>query len=106
MDIDTIDFRIVVMLVLDLHLLRTKLRLHVGNGYRVPSLYERFGSYFFLGTFFPLGNPQLKPERSIAVDGGVEQYLANERVKLTGTLFTRGSFAPCAMSKGTLILSV
>lgn len=65
----------------------TKLRAHVGNGYRVPSLYERFGSYFFLGAFFPLGNTQLKPERSIGLDGGIEQKLANDRVRLTATYF-------------------
>lgn len=65
----------------------TKLRAHVGNGYRVPSLYERFGSYFFFGSFFPLGNPTLKPERSIGLDGGVEQYFARERVKASATVF-------------------
>ncbi|MBP9665364.1 MAG: TonB-dependent receptor [Pyrinomonadaceae bacterium] len=65
----------------------TKLRAHVGNGYRVPSLYERFGSYYFLGAFFPLGSPTLKPERSIGLDGGIEQYFANERVKASATYF-------------------
>lgn len=65
----------------------TKLRTHVGNGYRVPSLYERFGSYFFLGSFFPLGNPQLKPEKSFAVDGGVDQRFANGKVLITATYF-------------------
>jgi len=65
----------------------TKIRAHVGNGYRVPSLYERFGSYFFFGAFFPLGNPQLKPEKSIAFDGGVDQFLADDKVKLTATYF-------------------
>ena len=65
----------------------TKLRAHVGNGYRVPSLYERFGSYFFFGSFFPLGNPTLRPEHSIGADGGVEQYFAKERVKASATYF-------------------
>lgn len=65
----------------------TKLRFHVGNGYRVPSLYERFGSYFFFGSFFGLGNPALKPERSTSLDFGVEQYLHKEKIKLTGTYF-------------------
>lgn len=65
----------------------TKLRAHVGNGYRVPSLYERFGSYFFFGGFFPLGNTQLKPERSLGIDGGIEQNLANDKVRLTATYF-------------------
>ena len=65
----------------------TKIRAHVGNGYRVPSLYERFGSYFFFGSFFGLGNPDLKPERSIAFDVGIEQSMAKNRVKLNATYF-------------------
>lgn len=68
----------------------TKIRAHVGNGYRVPSLYERFGTFFstFFGPeFVALGDPNLKPEKSIAFDGGIEQYLAKERVKLTAIYF-------------------
>jgi len=65
----------------------TKIRAHVGNGYRVPSLYERFGTYFFLGSFSNLGNPQLKPERSIGYDGGVDQYFLKDRIKLAATYF-------------------
>ncbi len=64
----------------------TKIRAHVGNGYRVPSLYERFGSTFFLG-FTALGDPNLKPERTIAFDGGVEQNLFDKRAKLTAVYF-------------------
>ena len=68
----------------------TKLRAHVGNGYRVPSLYERYGTFFstFAGAeFVPLGDPRLKPEKSIAYDAGLEQYLAGERVKLSAVYF-------------------
>jgi vitamin B12 transporter len=68
----------------------TKFRFHLGNGYRVPSLYERFGSYhvsFGGGGFFRLGNPDLKPEKSIAFDGGIDQSFAKERVKLSATYF-------------------
>ena len=68
----------------------TKLRAHVGNGYRVPSLYERYGTFFstFFGPeFIALGDPRLKPERSIAFDAGIEQYLAGEKVKLTAVYF-------------------
>ena len=68
----------------------TKLRAHVGNGYRVPSLYERFGSYystFFGPQFVALGDPGLKPEKSIAFDAGIEQGLASNRVRLTATYF-------------------
>src|SRR5262249_8816039 len=38
----------------------TKLRAHVGNGYRAPSLSERFGSSFFTGVFSPFGDPGLR----------------------------------------------
>jgi outer membrane cobalamin receptor len=65
----------------------TKIRSHVGNGYRIPSLYERFGSYFFLGSFFGLGNPALKPERSLAADLGVDQSFYRDRLKLSATYF-------------------
>ncbi len=65
----------------------TKLRTHIGNGYRVPSLYERFGTFFFSGFFFPQGNPTLKPERSIGIDAGIEQYFSDQRVKASATYF-------------------
>ena len=68
----------------------TKIRAHVGNGYRVPSLYERFGTFYnSFGTpsFVALGDPNLKPEKTIAFDGGVEQNLFNNRAKLTAVYF-------------------
>ncbi|MEP6741943.1 MAG: TonB-dependent receptor, partial [bacterium] len=65
----------------------TKLRAHVGNGYRAPSLFERFGTSFFGGFFSPLGDPRLSPERSIAFDMGIDQSFADNRLRLTGTYF-------------------
>jgi iron complex outermembrane receptor protein len=65
----------------------TKLRAHVGSGYRAPSIFERFGSSIFNGVFSPFGDPRLKPERSIAVDGGIDQKLAGDRVQLSATYF-------------------
>ncbi|HEX6125626.1 MAG TPA: TonB-dependent receptor [Pyrinomonadaceae bacterium] len=65
----------------------TKFRVHLGNGYRVPSLYERFGTFFFFGSFFPQGNPGLEPERSLGIDAGVEQYFADDKVKASATYF-------------------
>ncbi|MBI1763189.1 MAG: TonB-dependent receptor [Acidobacteria bacterium] len=65
----------------------TKLRAHVGNGYRAPSLYERFGSGFFGGSFSAYGDPRLRPDRSIAVDGGVDQSFLAGRVKASATYF-------------------
>jgi vitamin B12 transporter len=65
----------------------TKLRAHVGNGYRAPSLFERFGASFFFGDFSPLGDPRLKPERSIAVDGGIDQTFMRGRARVSATYF-------------------
>jgi iron complex outermembrane receptor protein len=65
----------------------TKLRAHVGNGYRAPSLFERFGTSFFGGFFSPLGDPRLRPERSIAFDAGIDQSFGNNRLRLSATYF-------------------
>lgn len=66
----------------------TKLRAHVGNGFRAPSLFERFGE----GTFgsagvVRFGDPTLKAEQSISVDGGFDQRLANDKVLFGATYF-------------------
>ncbi len=66
---------------------RTKLRAHAGNGYRAPSIYERFGTFFFDGVFTALGDPRLKPDRTVSLDAGVDQYLARDRVRLAATYF-------------------
>ena len=68
---------------------QTKLRAHAGNSYRSPSPYERFGGTFssFTGTFDYWGDPRLRPERSVAVDGGVDQWVLGSRVRLSGTVF-------------------
>ncbi|HEX3879405.1 MAG TPA: TonB-dependent receptor [Bryobacteraceae bacterium] len=66
----------------------TKLRAHVGRGYRAPSLYERFGSGFdpvFGYTVY--GDPRLTPEHSIGVDGGIDQTFLRERLKLSASYF-------------------
>ena len=67
----------------------TKIRTHVGNGYRVPSLYERFGTFYssFSKAFTALGDPTLKPEKTIAFDGGIDQNLFANRAKLSATYF-------------------
>ncbi len=67
----------------------TKFRGHIGNGYRVPSLYERFGTFYssFSQSFTALGDPELTPERSLAFDFGIDQILAENRVKLSATYF-------------------
>jgi len=70
-----------------IHSTGTKIRTHGGNGYRKPSLYELFGTTFSGGTFTSYGDPRLKPERSIAIDGGIDQYFASERLRLSATYF-------------------
>ena len=66
----------------------TKLRAHVGTGYRAPSLYERFGTYFdsYYG-YTAYGDPELKPERTIAVDAGIEQDFWSHRAQASATYF-------------------
>ncbi|HET9713387.1 MAG TPA: TonB-dependent receptor, partial [Pyrinomonadaceae bacterium] len=66
----------------------TKLRGHVGNGYRAPSLFERFGSFFdsFFG-YSVFGDPRLEPEKSIAFDVGIDQTFHENRVRLSATYF-------------------
>ncbi|MFN0120681.1 MAG: TonB-dependent receptor domain-containing protein [Blastocatellia bacterium] len=65
----------------------TKLRAHLGNGYRAPSLYERFGAGFFGGGFTAYGDPRLKPERSLAVDAGIDQMFWRGRGRVGATVF-------------------
>jgi len=65
----------------------TKIRAHAGNGYRAPALYERVGASFFWGAFSAYGDPRLRPERSVAIDGGLDQYFANSKVRVSGTVF-------------------
>lgn len=68
---------------------QTKLRAHAGNSFRAPSAYERFGGSFssFSGGFNYWGDPSLAPERAVAADAGIDQWLAGSRVRLSGTFF-------------------
>lgn len=64
----------------------TKIRSHVGNAYRAPSLYERFGTYFDGSNFTAYGDPRLAPERAISIDGGIDQYVGS-KLKISATYF-------------------
>jgi len=66
----------------------TKLRGHVGRGYRAPSLYERFGSGFdsFFG-YTTYGDPRLESEHSITFDVGIDQSFGNGKVRASATYF-------------------
>jgi len=65
----------------------TKLRAHVGNGYRAPSLFERFGTFFGSFGYSTFGDPRLRPDRSIAVDAGLDQTLFQNRLRASVTYF-------------------
>ncbi|MCY4188433.1 MAG: TonB-dependent receptor, partial [Bryobacterales bacterium] len=68
---------------------QTKLRVHIGNSFRAPSLFERFGGSFssFSGGFNYWGDPRLNPERATAFDSGVDQWLFGSKWRMSGTLF-------------------
>lgn len=66
---------------------RTKLRAHAGNGYRAPSMFERFGISSLNGVLAPNGDPGLRPDRTVSLDVGIDQYLWNERLRVSATSF-------------------
>ncbi|HEY8205693.1 MAG TPA: TonB-dependent receptor [Pyrinomonadaceae bacterium] len=66
----------------------TKLRAHVGNGFRAASLFERFGAGTFAQVgFVRFGDPTLRAEQSISVDGGLDQRVAHDRARFGATYF-------------------
>jgi len=60
----------------------TRLHGSAGRGIKEPTILQSFST----NPFF-LGNPDLEPERSGAVDAGIEQRLAHDRVRLDLTWF-------------------
>src|SRR5688572_21734127 len=66
----------------------TKLRAHVGNGFRAASLFERFGEGTFSGAGLTrFGDPTLRAEQSISADGGFDQRFAKDHVMFGATYF-------------------
>jgi iron complex outermembrane receptor protein len=61
----------------------TKLRSHIGNSFRSPAGYERYGG----GPTVYYGDPRLSPERAIALDGGIDQWLFGSKLQLGGTMY-------------------
>jgi outer membrane cobalamin receptor len=61
----------------------TKLRAHVGNSFRAPSLSERFTIF----NGMRIGNPFLRPERGLSLDGGLDQRLLHDRIQFSATYF-------------------
>ncbi len=71
----------------------TKLRVHGGNAFRAPAMYERFGGGFDADPvtgrvgFTAYGDPRLEPDRYQTVDAGVDQYLFGSRLMVSATAF-------------------
>jgi len=66
----------------------TKLRAHVGRGYRSPSLYERFGAGFDpVYGYSVYGDPRLKPEHSTSIDAGIDQTFLHGHIKTSASYF-------------------
>jgi vitamin B12 transporter len=61
----------------------TKVRSHVGNSFREPSLSERF--QIFENRL--IGDPLLEPERAISVDAGIDQDLFKGKARVSATYF-------------------
>lgn len=66
----------------------TKIRAHVGNGFRAPSLFERFGAGTFAQAgFVRFGDPTLRAEKSVGFDFGIDQRLAGDKLRASITYF-------------------
>lgn len=63
---------------------RTKIRVSLGSGFKAPSLYQLFAPGTIIG---PIGNAELKPERSLGWDAGVEQPLFDGRARASVAYF-------------------
>jgi vitamin B12 transporter len=63
--------------------LGTRLHASIGTGATNPTFTEQFG--FFVGSF--IGNPDLRPERSLGWDAGVEQAFWDRRLVVDVTYF-------------------
>ncbi len=61
----------------------TRLRATSGSGIKNPNNFELFG--FDPASF--IGNPSLRPEKSVGWDIGIDQYLLERRLKLSATWF-------------------
>ncbi|MDI6890052.1 MAG: TonB-dependent receptor [Thermodesulfovibrionales bacterium] len=62
----------------------TKIKATYGTGFKAPSLYQLYAPATAWG---PIGNENLKPERSKGWDVGMEQYLFQGRLTLGATYF-------------------
>jgi vitamin B12 transporter len=61
----------------------TRIRATVGNAFREPTFTENYSSGF------PVGNPDLEPERTTSWDVGIEQELLSDRIRVSVTGFAQ-----------------
>jgi vitamin B12 transporter len=57
----------------------TKLKATFGSGFKAPSLFNLYDPTY--------GNPNLKPEKSLGFDFGIEQFVANDLMSIGATYF-------------------
>jgi vitamin B12 transporter len=62
----------------------TKIRASAGTAFKAPSLYQLYAPGTFLG---PIGNKNLRPEKSLGWDAGIEQPLFGGRMRLEAGYF-------------------
>jgi vitamin B12 transporter len=60
---------------------RIKLFANASSGFKTPSLYQLYGDIF--------GNPDLEPETSINLEGGLQLFTGDRRGNIRGTYFRR-----------------
>jgi vitamin B12 transporter len=60
----------------------TTLKASAGTGIKEPTFFESYGV-----SFYAKGNPDLRPERSVTFDAGIEQRLAGSRLRVEATAF-------------------
>jgi vitamin B12 transporter len=68
-------------------------RVHTGNAFRAPALYERYGGGFSTDPitgrllFTAFGDPRLEPDRYQTIDAGIDQYLFGGPALVSATVF-------------------
>ena len=60
----------------------TTLKASAGAGIKEPDFFQSFGV-----SFYAQGNPDLKPERSLTFDGGIDQRFLGDRLRVEATYF-------------------
>ena len=64
-----------------------RLRASAGRGFRAPSLYERFGTWYSSFGYSVFGDPRLRPEYTTTMDAGFSAASEDGRHELRGAWF-------------------